>query len=162
MGLIVNSNATPIWNCPDRRNLPTYEGFASPPQWVIGYSYFGGLTNWTAGSSAHSPVRLSNSRPYWVLAADALIKYEAKWAEQAVPKTDSRYYIYANCPPHKKGGNPAGGNEVFADGSAGWRNFDSWCRFTYWNGAYGKAYVYWSQDSADFEAILKLRLSALK
>jgi prepilin-type N-terminal cleavage/methylation domain-containing protein len=30
----------------------------------------------------------------------------------------------------------------------------SWYRFTYWNGAYGQTFVYWSQDSSDFEPAL--------
>jgi hypothetical protein len=91
-----------------------------------------------------------------------LIKMGSTWADQNVSSGDPRYYVYANCPPHKKGSGPAGGNEVFADGSAGWRNFDSWHRFTYWNGAYGQTFVYWSQDSSDFDSTLVARLSSLK
>ena len=165
IGLNVQSNASSIWTCPNRKSLPTYEGFAAPPQWVVGYSYFGGLTNWTTSSGTfrgHSPVKLANSKPHWVLAADALIKMGGTWADQAVPRTDPRYYIYANCPPHKKGNQPAGGSEAFADGSAGWRKFDSWYRFTYWNGAYGQTFVYWSQDSSDFETPLLNSLPNLK
>jgi prepilin-type N-terminal cleavage/methylation domain-containing protein len=160
VGLIVKSNANTIWACPKRVNspgLPTFEGFATPPQWVIGYSYLGGLTNWS-----HSPIKLSLSKPYWVLAADALLKMGNTWAEQAVSQTDPRYYIYANCPPHKRGTSPAGGNELFADGSARWRTFDSWYRFTYWNGSYGQTWVYWSQDSTDFETGLLLALPSMK
>jgi prepilin-type N-terminal cleavage/methylation domain-containing protein len=172
IGLTVKSNAPTIWNCPNRKfiepGLPYYEGTASPPQWVIGYSYMGGLDKWyspalSSGSvSGHSPVKLANSKPYWVLAADALIKMNTTWADQTVPKTDPRYYIYANCPPHKKGLSPAGGSEVFADGSSGWRNFDSWYRFTYWAGAYGNTFVYWSQDSTDFDTTLMNALPSLK
>lgn len=156
VGLTVRSNSATIWNCPDRKivppGLPSYEGFASPPQWVIGYSYLGGLENWYTPSRTYdgrSPIKLSTSKPHWVLAADAVIKMGTVWADQRVPGNDPRYYIYANCPPHKKGKQPAGGNEVFADGSAAWRNFDTWYRFTYWNGAYGQTFVYWSQDTFD-------------
>ena len=83
-------------------------------------------------------------------------------AEEAVPQTDGRYYIYANCPPHKKGPSPAGGNELYTDGSAAWVNFDSWRRFMYWDGAYGQTHVYWSQDSSDFDPALVPYLPALK
>src|SRR5262249_4508158 len=46
VGLVVQSNAVTIWSCPNRRDMPQYEPGAVPPQWVIGYNYMGGLTNW--------------------------------------------------------------------------------------------------------------------
>lgn len=169
VGLTVRSNSSTIWNCPDRKaippGLPAYEGGATPPQWDIGYSYFGCITNWLTPSgtfAGHSPIKLGNSRPYWALAADALIKMGTKWADQTVLPTDPRFYIYANCPPHMSGGNPAGGNEVFVDGSAQWRKFDSWRRFTYWSGSYGQTSVYWSQDPTDFDPTLVTALPNLK
>jgi len=167
VGLRVGSNrVSSIWVCPSRKtDLPTWESWAQPPQWVIGYSYFGGLTNWANIGSpprSYSPVKLSLAKPYWVLAADAVIKMGNIWADQRVPRNDARYYIYANCPPHKSGPNPAGGNEVFADGSAAWRKFDSWYPFTYWNGAYGQTFVYWSQDPIDFDEALKAWLASHK
>jgi hypothetical protein len=172
--LNVQSNSTSIWSCPNRGKLgpglPNREGTGNPApddfQWVIGYTYFGGLTNWatTLGNfTSHSPVKLASSKPYWVLAADSLIKIGTDWAEDnSAAQGGGRFWVYANCPPHKKGNSPAGGNEAFADGSAGWRSFDSWYRFTYWNGAYGQTFVYWSQDPADFETTLLSRLSSLK
>ena len=166
VGLTVSSNALSIWTCSNRKALPTWEPGAAPPQWVIGYSYFGGLTNWTLPSGANifgrSPNKLSAAKSHWVLAADTLIKMGTVWADQAVPQTDARYYIYANNPPHKKARTPAGGNEVFADGSAAWRPFDSWYRFTYWAGAYGTTYVYWSQETSDFDAGLLALLPTLR
>src|SRR5262249_38712172 len=71
-----------IGNCPFRKNdinnasLPAYEAGTSPPQWVIGYTYFGGLTNWETGSTtvkSHSPIRLGLSKANWVLMSDANI-----------------------------------------------------------------------------------------
>ena len=165
VGLVVQSTSVTIWSCPMRTALPAYEPGASPPQWVVGYSYLGGLTNWTTSSGtfrSYSPVKLSNSRPHWVLAADAMIKMNTTWADQSVARTDPRYFIYANCPPHKKGVAPAGGNQVYADGSAGWKAFESWRRFTFWNGAYGQTFVYWSQESSDFEAGLVNALPTLR
>ena len=76
--------------------------------------------------------------------------------------TDPRDFIYANCPPHKKGMSPAGSNEAFADGSAQWRTFDSWYRYTYWSGAYGQTFVYWSQEITDFDSTLVAALPSLK
>lgn len=167
VGLRVSSNRiSSIWVCPGRKtDLPTFEPDAQPAQWVVGYSYLGGLTVWAnIGSPArsYSPVKLSQAKPYWVLAADTVIKMGNVWAYLAVPRNHPRYYIYANCPPHMKGDTPAGGNEVFADGSATWRKFDSWYRFTYWNGAFGQTFVYWSQDPIDFDEALKNRLPQLR
>lgn len=173
VGLLANtaggSSQTPnVWCCPSRRDMPRFEN-ATPNQWVIGYNYFGGLAAWntTAGSfKTHSPVKLSTSKPYWALAADAVIRMGtgagAKWADEFVAKSDGRYWVYANCPPHKKGKNPAGGNIVFADGSASWRNFDQWYRFSMRMGAYGQTDTYWAQDSTDFEQNLIDALKNLK
>jgi prepilin-type N-terminal cleavage/methylation domain-containing protein len=172
VGLNVQSNtaASTIWNCPDRQNpapgLPNFEPTAAPPQWDIGYAYVGGLTNWTTDFGTfrgYSPIKLSSSKPWWVLASDAMIKVGATtWVSQAVPISDPRYYIYANIPSHKKGVNPAGGNEAFADGSGGWRNFSDMYRYTYWAGAYGNTYVYWSQDPTDYSQSLKSFLPAMR
>lgn len=165
VGLNVQSNSISIWTCPNRPDLPQYEGTAAPPQWDLGYSYLGGLTNWTTSSGTfpgHSPMKLTLARPYWVLAADTLIKMGTVWAGQKVPASDPRHFVYANIPPHLNGPDPAGGNEVFADGSAEWRKFDSWFRFTYWNGEYGQTFVYWSQEPTDFDPALMAALPNLK
>ena len=165
VGLQVKSTSTTVWCCPGRRDMPQYEASAAPSQWVIGYNYMGGLTNWTTPAAtfpSHSPIKLANSKPYWVLGADAVIKMGTTWADQNVQKSDPRYWVYANCPPHRKGKDPVGGNEVFADGSAQWRKFDSWRRFSTRMGAYGATDTYWSQDSTDFETVLRNLLPNLK
>ena len=44
-----NANTRSIWACPERRGLPLYEetlNGAPVNQWIIGYQYFGGITNW--------------------------------------------------------------------------------------------------------------------
>jgi len=161
-----------IWNCPARKNdinnasLPAFESTASPPQWVIGYTYFGGLVTWDTGNGAvkgHSPVKLALSKGNWVLAADALIKMGTTWAEDSAARGTDRYYIYANCPPHKKKKTAAGANEVFIDGSAGWRGVNQYgfYHFQYWAGAYGSTYVYFSQDPTDFDQQLTSMLPNL-
>jgi prepilin-type N-terminal cleavage/methylation domain-containing protein len=170
VGLKVDSKTASIWVCPNRGKvapgLPTHETTASPPQWVIGYSYLGGLRTWNGLGTGtpfagHSPVKLGTSKPYWVLAVDTLLKSGTQWSDQAYIG-DARFYIYADCPPHKKGNNPAGGNEIFADGSASWRPWgNSWRRYDSWDGALGKAYVYWSQEETDFEPDLRAALPGL-
>lgn len=163
---VYSTRSSSIWVCPGRKTeLPTWEPDAVPPQWVVGYSYLGGLTFWAnigSPTRGYSPVKLTQAKPWWVLAADGVIKMGNTWAMQAVPRNHARYYIYANCPPHMKGNNPAGGNEVFVDGSASWVKFDSWYRFHYWAGAFGQTFVYWSQDPRDFDEALKARLPSLK
>jgi len=169
VGLNVQSNANSIWCCPNRGKiapgLPVYEAALS--QWVIGYNYMGGLTNWNVpgllNSKSYSPVKLSTAKPHHVLAADALIKINGSWPDDsAAVQSDARYYLYANSPPHKKGKAPNGGNEVFADGSASWRKFDSWYRFATRAGALGTTDTYWSQETHDFDPALILRLPTLK
>jgi prepilin-type N-terminal cleavage/methylation domain-containing protein len=174
VGLVVQSNAITIWNCPNRARMapgmPIREGTGGVApdnfQWVIGYNYMGGLTSWvTPGGTfkSYSPIKLSTAKPHWVLAADALIKLGTVWAEDSpAAQGSNRYFIYANSPPHKKGRNPDGGNEVFADGSAGWRRFDSWRRFATRAGAFGTTDTYWSQETGDFEQPLVIRLPTLK
>lgn len=164
VGLTVNSNSTSIWVCPSRQDLPIWEPGANPPQWVIGYCYFGGLVNWDTDVGtfkSHSPIKLGTSKPYWVLAADAMISGGRKvWAKEAAAGTgDPRNnLVYNNIPAHKKGGNPAGGNEVFADGSAAWQkwNREEWHCFTRWAGNLSATTeVYWRQDATDFEPALR-------
>lgn len=171
VGLTVQSNSATIWNCPNRAKVPpgmpisevTGDGSI---QWVIGYNYMGGLTNWVTPAGTFrslSPVKLGTAKPYWVLAADALIKLGGVWAgDSPAAQASPRYFIYANSPPHKKGNNPGGGREVFADGSVSFRSFDSWYRFATRSGAFGTTDTYWSQDSTDFDQTLVIRLPSLK
>ncbi len=174
VGLNVQSNSASIWTCPNRGKvapgLPIREGTGQPApddfQWVIGYSYMGGMTSWQTPAGlfkSYSPVKLGNAKPYWVLGADALIKMGATWAGQAVPQSDANaYYIYANSPPHLKGQEPAGGNQIYADGSASWVKFDSWRRLQTRDGRFPTTQTYWSQDPSDFESALVIRLPSLK
>ncbi len=171
VGLTVQANTRSIWNCPNRAKTPpgmpisevTSDGSI---QWVIGYNYMGGLTSWVTPSGtfkSYSPVKLGTSKPYWVLAADALIKINGVWAEDSpAAKASNRYFIYANSPPHKKGKSPGLGNQLYADGSADKRAFEKWYRFATRAGAFGTTDTYWAQDTTDFEQTLMIRLPALK
>jgi prepilin-type N-terminal cleavage/methylation domain-containing protein len=173
---VIVSNGPSCWTCPDRpNNLPGYDPTYN--QYIIGYCYFGGITNWypsaggkpntTTSIPGHSPVRLTwPCKPYWALAADSNIKVsETEWASQALP-TDPRHWIYADIPPHGPTGpsfNVKGGNESFADGHAEWHNFSTMYHFTTWQSAFGTpAYVYWYQDSEDFNSALMSELAYLQ
>jgi prepilin-type N-terminal cleavage/methylation domain-containing protein len=158
VGLIVASNYnTSIWNCPGRPpKYPVYE--AAFDQWVIGYQYFGGITNWITPSTtfipSHSPIKLSTSKPYWTLAADCVMKINGTWG------FDDRD-IFTGVPPHRTGSSmvPKGGNQVFTDGSARWIKAQTMYSFHSW--APGTRLAYFYQQNTDFEAALNASLPGL-
>jgi prepilin-type N-terminal cleavage/methylation domain-containing protein len=174
--LKINTNGPSIWVCPDRVGTPS-PGLPSPPSYsganaqiYIGYCYFGGMTTWTLSPSgkSYSPVKLGNSKPFWALGADSNMKVNATpsgggtWAGEA--SAGGIYeFEYGKIPAHPaKGGDPAGGNEVFADGSASWCKFDTMYRFNNYASAIGSLDAYWFQDTSDFEPQLAARLKVLK
>ena len=161
VGLFITSNSPSVWGCPNRAGLPAWETLYN--QWDIGYVYFGGLTNWSTASgsfNSHSPVKLGNSKPYWVLAADSLLwNYGgSRWMSPADEAT-GRPPLYHNVPPHPNGNSQtaAGGNEVMADGSASWVKFENMRRLYRFNATD----IYFYQEPADFEPLLKLALQYL-
>jgi prepilin-type N-terminal cleavage/methylation domain-containing protein len=160
VGLTVSSNFNSVWTCPTRPGLPVFE--PQFPQWVIGYQYFGGMTNWynPAGTfESRSPLKLSQSKSTHVLAADAVGKIEGRWGGN-VP---GREFVYANMPQHRSckssGTAPAGGNQVFADGSGAWHKFERMHFLTTWNTS-GRIY-YFYQDPSDFPPALRAALPSL-
>jgi prepilin-type N-terminal cleavage/methylation domain-containing protein len=157
VGLKINITNN-VWTCPNRPGLPFYE--PSFPQWVIGYQYFGGITNWinSAGDmKAYSPVKLSSSKPYYALAADSIMKINGTWGGQE----PGREGVYANMPQHRGGSAmvPEGGNELFADGSVQWYKFQKMYFFTTWAPQSRIALFY--QDPTDFDAAMLARLPSL-
>jgi prepilin-type N-terminal cleavage/methylation domain-containing protein len=158
VGLRVMSNFNSIWTCPNRPGLPVLE--PEFPQWVIGYQYFGGVTNWQnpAGTfSSYSPVKLGLAKPYWTLAADATMKINGAWGGQE----PGREFVYANMPQHKGPSTkvPEGGNQLMADGSARWFKFETMSFFTTWNT--GARFGFFYQQPTDFEARLQAALPTL-
>lgn len=172
VGLTVQSNAATTWVCPSRPvNLPVFEPGTTPPQWVIGYAYLGGLKNWETdvGTYAgHSPIKLATAKPYWVLVVDAMFTAgPTTWAQEAAfGSGDQRNInVYNYIPAHKKSGNPSGGNHGYADGSATWQKWDNvnWFRLHKWAGAMSPAMgVYWKQETTDYDPTLRSVLPALK
>jgi hypothetical protein len=168
-------NLPSIWVCPNRLNtpapgLPTYNGTS---QMYIGYCYFGGMNLWNPKISptgaSYSPVKLTTAKSWWALGADTIMKLGATtpgtgtWAGQA--SAGGAYaFEYANIPPHTAaGGNPAGGNEVFSDGSANWCKFETMYRFNKYDSAIGNDLdSYWYQNTQDFDIALTLKLPNLK
>jgi prepilin-type N-terminal cleavage/methylation domain-containing protein len=161
MGLSLTNgvpSANTPWSCPNRPGYPNWD--AVNKQWNIGYQYFGGVVVWnnSVGSfTNHSPVKLGTSKPYWMIASDANLKHLGFW------QSISGDSIYDHLPPHPdKSGVPAGGNEVFCDGSANWCQFQKMHYFSTWNSATtigpdnNASFFY--QSPADFEPNLLLKL----
>jgi prepilin-type N-terminal cleavage/methylation domain-containing protein len=134
VGLANSTNTANVWACPNRPGLPWVNIYN---QYALGYQYFGGVTNWyinyggiNGDFAAASPVKLAQSRPDWVLAAEANVKYDPEgWgADNPVggPKL-----------PHPKKGilAPAGGNQVYVDGAAQWIKFERMYGLTSWSAA---------------------------
>jgi prepilin-type N-terminal cleavage/methylation domain-containing protein len=119
-GLVVSTNGSVnAWSCPNRPGLANLN--TANNQWTLGYAYFGGIPTWVnnLGSFAsRSPIKLANAKPTWMLANDFVVKFDGKWSDNPNNPPPSGF---SNLPAHKdKSGLPAGGNEVFADGSAQW------------------------------------------
>jgi hypothetical protein len=163
IGLVINTNGGPssIWTCPSRANgqspLPVFVpgSGTTPDQFVIGYEYMGGMVTWSppvGNRGGHSPVKLGNAKPYWALAADAnALESPGTWGVWDAGSVGQGFWD--NIPPHK-GGNllPAGGNEVFADGSVSWYSYINAPMYAFheYAGFNGNRIWFWYQDTADF------------
>jgi prepilin-type N-terminal cleavage/methylation domain-containing protein len=168
--LKVQANNKLIWTCPNRNlDLPRDSG-GGPQlgQWYIGYTYFGGMKRWSsippgspfspsATPTSYSPIKLGASKPHWALASDANMKTGGLWTGQYLngPGAGQKAtwgFEYDLSPPHPvKGGNPDGGNQVFADGSAKWCRFADMRRFSSYAGAIGQIEMYWFQETLDMD-----------
>jgi len=142
-GLSISTNTTgSVWTCPNRPTFPSYEPDYN--QFVIGYQYFGGIRTWLnpAGSfESRSPIKLSQAKPGWCLAADAMMKIDGTWG-------GGRDTSYKDMPQHgnRKDGPPDGGNEVFADGSARWVRFKGTYYLHSWTGGADRMAYFFQDD----------------
>ncbi|MGH7951155.1 MAG: DUF1559 domain-containing protein [Limisphaerales bacterium] len=111
-----------IWTCPNRPTLPAPNQWPDPSTWAMGYAYFGGVTNWTfhGNQPSSSPIKTGSAKPGWMLASDLVINMAAPptqmWSDPTKGPSDGLTAL----PAHKKGNIPAGGNELFTDGSVSW------------------------------------------
>lgn len=123
---MTKTNGSSIWTCPNRSGLPLFTGVS----YNIGYAYFGGIANWVNDKgtfTSASPIKTATSKPGWMLAGDVIARTTVKadgtdggpWT-WSVPRIDGSGWT--SLPAHKTGSGtvPAGGNEVFVDGSARW------------------------------------------
>jgi prepilin-type N-terminal cleavage/methylation domain-containing protein len=154
LAILTNKSGSCVWSCPSRPNLPMYDG--GNVQFIIGYQYLGWDTYpgtppiWQLGDVnvtvfAYSPVKIANSKPWWTLAADSNVKIKPQWgtttgAPPAAPEA------YNDMPPHRGTGalHPAGGNQVFIDGTAQWYKWETMYNLHSWR--YSDRYCFWYQD----------------
>jgi prepilin-type N-terminal cleavage/methylation domain-containing protein len=140
------NGASSIWCCP---SLPTYKT-ALPVfqpdqgQWLIGYNYYGGVTTWfntafPAGTPSYSPVKLTTSKPMWVLATDCLNHYVAGGPANA----DWTVGVPAGV-PHKRDGAsyPDGANELLVDGSVTWFKIERTYQLSEFYASYEHDFMY--------------------
>ncbi|MGA2656752.1 MAG: prepilin-type N-terminal cleavage/methylation domain-containing protein [Verrucomicrobiota bacterium] len=146
-GLVVQTNGSSVWTCPNRPGFPLYE--PDYPQYDIGYQYFGGITSWLnpAGRfDSCSPVKVSLAKGTWCLAADSVCKIDGSWG---LPQGSGRDdIIYSNTPQHQglHSKVPVGGNEVFIDGSARWIKFQQMYYLTTWTTDGTRIYYFYQED----------------
>jgi prepilin-type N-terminal cleavage/methylation domain-containing protein len=163
---IVTNGAACVWACPDLPNMPLYDSVNN--DYNIGYQYFGGITIWknpafpngttpSGANVARSPVKLASSKPTWCLAADAVMELKADgWGNTTSPSEPGFLFT----PPHRKGGKrPAGGNEVFCDGSVSWIKYEQMYFLHSWNP--GTAYCFFYQDASGMDPLMQSVLGAL-
>jgi len=121
------TNNASVWSCPSLGiGTVDYNGTTTPPQWNIGYQYFGGIYYWynpaySSGIASSSPTKLSNARPSWVLAADLVCKNPSvtsgnPWADATSPLKTLKLAA------HQRPGvsYPDGANHLTVDGSVNW------------------------------------------
>ena len=117
---VTQTNSRSVWACPNRPGFPDYD--PNYKQFLIGYQYYGGIATWKNNlgtfSPSASPIKTATSKPSWMLAADVVARPDGvNWTYPFVPGNG-----WSTLPAHKNAGSglPAGGNEVFIDGSARW------------------------------------------
>lgn len=139
-GIPLQTNGANIWCCPNIPDLPCPD-IVDNDQWVIGYQYLGGFTQWTPPNGltipgTHSPVQLTKAQPFWCLAADLVAKIQGAWGgvDPDIPPAAETACKYI--PQHRSGSHPypEGGNEVFADCSARFCQVQTMYQFTTWGG----------------------------
>lgn len=142
----MTNGVSSIWCCP---TLPTYKT-ALPVfqpdqgQWLIGYNYYGGVTTWkntafVTGTPSYSPVKLSTSKPMWVLVTDCANHYVAGGTAYA----DWTVGVPAGVPHKRNGaGFPDGLNEGLTDGSVNWFKIETTLQLSEFTPSYEHDFMY--------------------
>ena len=145
---LTQTNSSSVWCCPDLAGYGTSynanPGGSGGAQWQIGYQYLGGINWWTSkfytDLKSASPVKLGNSKPSWVLAADLICKYTGGTGNPWGAST--RGFVV-----HQRGNAqyPDGGNHLTIDGSVHWIKFENTLALTTFEpGVYN--YYFYQED----------------
>jgi hypothetical protein len=108
-----------------------YNGTTTPPQWNVGYQYFGGIYWWynlanSSGVASASPTKLSRARASWVLAADLVCKDNTATGNQwATVSGVNRVAHQRRSAPY-----PDGANHLAVDDSVNWVKWENLLQIT--------------------------------
>jgi prepilin-type N-terminal cleavage/methylation domain-containing protein len=150
-GTSAGSIGQSVWTCPERPTLPAQ---SAPVVWALGYQYYGGVTTWYWNGHAEagaSPVKTTTSRAQWMLAADLVLYFQITsgamaWGDPQAAADSG----YVSLPVHRHGNAPAGGNELFADGSVSWIRAQQMYNFFTYTGAGGRYFYFYQSDLGSF------------
>jgi prepilin-type N-terminal cleavage/methylation domain-containing protein len=149
---VARTNARSVWACVNRPEFPAYDSGYN--QYLIGYQYYGGIETWKnkyGDFPSASPIKVSTAKPMWMLAADVVARPDGvSWVFRTSPGSG-----WSTLPAHKNpgGARPAGGNQVYIDGSAEWVKLKKMMFVHSWNTT-RELYIY-QQDLGALEPFRK-------
>jgi prepilin-type N-terminal cleavage/methylation domain-containing protein len=146
---LTETNTASVWCCPDLSGYGTSynanPGGTGGPQWQIGYQYFGGIYWWYnsfySGIKSASPIKLGNSKPNWVLAADLICKLTTGGIGNNPWGASTGGFVAHQRPGARF---PDGGNHLTMDGSVHWIKFENTLAITSF--AHGSYMYYFYQE----------------
>jgi prepilin-type N-terminal cleavage/methylation domain-containing protein len=132
------TNTASVWACPSLgMGSVNYNSTTAPPQWEVGYQYFGGIYWWyniasgtslSSGVRSASPTKLSNARPSWVLAADLVCKNPTVTSGNPWADVTSPLKLVSHQRPNAQF--PDGSNHLTVDGSVNWIKWENLLQIT--------------------------------
>jgi len=126
------TNAASVWACPSLGvGSVAYVATTTPPQWNVGYQYFGGIYWWynvanAAGIASASPTKLSNAKASWVLAADLVCKDNTAAGNSWASASGNSRVAH----PRPGAAYPDGSNHLLVDGSVNWVKWEKLLQLT--------------------------------
>ncbi|HEY9510094.1 MAG TPA: prepilin-type N-terminal cleavage/methylation domain-containing protein [Verrucomicrobiae bacterium] len=149
------TNSASVWACPSLGvGSVSYNDRTAPPQWNVGYQYFGGIYWWynvanSSGIQSRSPTKLSNARASWVLAADLVCKDNTvtsrnPWAEVSGIKRVAHQRPGASFPD--------GSNHLTVDGAVSWVKWENLLQITTFDTS-SRLFYYYQEDLGDIKSV---------